>query len=356
MVVFLGSLYLGLVNITKIPESDLIQYLAAFNNAKILSLGVFLALYSREPLYYLVVYIMGNIDFLDSNYFILASTFIQYFVYLVAVLKLCLYINLSHRTIVAFIVILLFFPSLFSISAHLMRQFMASSICIYVLVQMLIFKKINFLLAICSFLNHFFVSLFFFLIASLKFAYSKKISKALVLISSSFTLALFTVALYSSAQYFVNVPYLGAIFSRIINPEGFIEFEPFNPSQMAFSLFILGCSLLNLNSMLHSYKTAYFEVIHWAVISFCVIVILSSFISSFSEVTLRFSLFLYFIVGLVFPYTLFIINSRIDTQPFLIILMVVVMISFMNKTQFGAWEYADIIVLLNYPSFELWAL
>lgn len=356
MVVFLGSLYLGLVNITKTPESDLIQYLAAFDDAKIMNLGSFFILYSREPLYYLAVYVMGSIDFLDGRHFILASTFIQYFVYLVAVLKLCLHINLSHRSTVAFIVMLLFFPSLFSISAHLMRQFIASSICIYVVVQMLIFEKTNILLAFVSFLNHFFVGLFFFLIVSLKIAHSKRISKALVLISSSLTLALVGVALYSVSRYLVDMPYVGAIFSRIINPVGFIEFAPFNLSQTVFSLFILGCSLFNLNSKWSSCKTANFEIIHWATVFFCGIVILSSFISSFSEVTLRFSLFLYFAVGFVFPYTLFRINRRIDTQPFLIILMVLVIISFMNKIQFGAWEYADIVELLSYSFFGFWAL
>ena len=83
VIAILGALYLGLVNLTKIPESDLIYYLDAFNQAKILSLTEYFIVHTREPLYSALVYIMSNISFLNDRHFLIASTFIPYVIFLV---------------------------------------------------------------------------------------------------------------------------------------------------------------------------------------------------------------------------------------------------------------------------------
>ena len=123
VVVFVAA-YLGLVNLTTAPESDLANYIQAPKDAEDLDIGAFLLFYSREPLYYFLLYYLGNIPLFDQRHYIFLSTFVPYAIFGCSIIKVSLKLRLDHSLILGLVLCLLFFPQLFNISAHLMRQFL----------------------------------------------------------------------------------------------------------------------------------------------------------------------------------------------------------------------------------------
>ena len=172
---FLVSLYLGLVNITKTPESDLLNYIQAFHDSQLLGLSDFLVIHSREPLYYISVFILGNSGFISETGFVFMSTFFPYYIFLSAIIKLSASVCLRNRSIIIIMISLAFFPQLFSLSAHLMRQFLAAAIMVYVLSEFIIFGEKKYLVGIVAFLNHFSVGVFFFITSSSVFCAAGKV-------------------------------------------------------------------------------------------------------------------------------------------------------------------------------------
>lgn len=355
IIIVLGSLYLGLINLTKIPESDLVNYLYSFNQAKNLNFKEFLILHPREPLYTIIVYILGNIYFLSDKHFLIATTAIPYVIFLVSVVQLSLHLNLRNRSILALVLLLLFFPQIFNISAHLVRQFIASSICFYVVSKYLTTGKRKVVTAIVAFFIHFFVSLFFFLIFIMRYAHSKRYPPSLTIVSSIFLLCISYFTIYAIVLNLpANILLFHAITSRIINPAGQIDFNPMGLSQYVFIITILSCAIYNLKGNSSHFRTINFKIVHRAIIAFCLLILISSFIPTFSEVTLRFSMLLYFASGLVLPYTLMRVNNRINTEFILIIFIPVVIGLFFLNSQFGTWQYANIYELLAYSGPEFW--
>ena len=168
-------------------------------------------------------------------------------------------------------------------SAHLIRQFIASSICIYVVVQYLTTQRIKVFLAIMAFFIHFSVSLFFFLIIIMRIAHSERLPSTLTLINSVIILVSGYLIIYFVA---INLPsslLFHAIVTRIINPAGQIDFSPLNLFHYCFTMIILGCSVYNLAANTGYPLPINCKIIHRSIIAFCILILASSFINAFSK-------------------------------------------------------------------------
>ena len=352
--IIIGSAYIALVNLTKVPESDLNNYLQSFNSARELSYIQFMAIYTREPLYYSLVFVLGSIGFFTDKHFIFINSFLPYVIFLSAVFKLCLHIELNKRVILLILIILLFFPQLFSLSAHLLRQFIASGLCIYVIVGYLITGRISFVIAMASFFTHFFVALLFYIMVVVKLTYKVRMPVFLIFIGS---LTFIGVSFYflRTVLQMIDLPVVfHPLVSRILDPTGSIDFGYLNVQSYTLILTIFCVCIYNITFSASNKKTENFYVVHLSIIYFSGLVFVSSFVPAFSEVTHRYLLLLYFLCGIVLPYTYVLLGKSFKQITFLI--PVIVIMLFFTYTKFGTWKYASIIELLIWSPAHFWYL
>lgn len=353
MIIILGSTYIGLINITKYPESDLYTYLFSFNQAKDLTFVNFMVLNSREPLYYALIFLIGNIPYVTENHFLFISSFLPYMIFLSAVLRLCLYLDLNRRLTILFLILLLFFPQLFNISAHLLRQFLASAICTHVIVSYLTTARARIMLAAAAFFIHFFVSLLFFLLIITRLTHSRRLPISVTYIGS-ITLMCAGIYVLQVVVSALPVPLMFApLASRILNPAGSIDFSSLGVINYTFIFIIICSSIYNITCSKKFLRTDSFYIVHKAVITFCLMIIVSSFFPSFSEVTLRFSMLLYFISGIVLPYSYNLMDKKVYQEITALLAGVVILMFFVNS-QNGTWQYAKILELLVWSPLNFW--
>lgn len=131
------ALFLGLINSTKVLESDLLVYYDRFLLSENLNFISYLFLTGREPIYMGFTYVSFYLFAGNFKIFVVISTFISYFFILKSIYEFGVNYNIKKRSIINAIVFTAFFPPLFSLSAHLNRQFLASAIIIYGIILLL---------------------------------------------------------------------------------------------------------------------------------------------------------------------------------------------------------------------------
>jgi hypothetical protein len=154
MFYFVLAAFLGFINMTKVPFSDLAYHAGQYLHVKNLNLLQYLAWQGREFVFYTFNYVVFHITGGSVKYWIFIITFISYFPFFIAIHKFHAKINPNPSYILFAITIAAFFPQLFSLSAHLVRQFMAGSVFIYFTVEKLIFNKHKWWLAILGIFIH----------------------------------------------------------------------------------------------------------------------------------------------------------------------------------------------------------
>lgn len=131
----LMALWLGMLNITKVPEGDQEMYVWMFERAAKLNPleGIFnyAGGVEKEPVYglynYLCYWLFGG----SKHIFFMLSTFIQYYLLFSAVNRVFTRARQGVSAVVCGVMVLSFFPQVFTLSIHLMRQSMAFAIVLY---------------------------------------------------------------------------------------------------------------------------------------------------------------------------------------------------------------------------------
>ncbi len=352
VIVILVAAYLGLVNLTKLPESDLAVYIQSLRDAKDLELGSFLLLYSREPLYYVGMYYLGNIPQVDYRHYIFLSTFIAYLIFALSVIRISLKLQLSHPLILGVVVCLLFFPQLFNLSAHLMRQFLASSILMLFLSFIYTSGQKRWLLAVIAFFIHYSTVA---IILSLQVRNLSRLSSSLFFIAYLILLPTAFAGLVIVSFYLVELPIVGIIFSRLSDAgDNGATHEAFGLVHFVFSSVILIMVLFNLSGKRALRRGTSGWTINLMSLIIAIAVLLTSLRDDFSLITLRFFFFLYFLIGMILPFSLKKLgNTRIlHCLTYPIVVMTIVL--FLYNTQTGAWSYASVLELVAMPSWGFW--
>lgn len=132
-VIFILCIVLSLINCTKIIEGDLILYLKQFNMADKYSYFEYLIFSFKDPVYYSFKYFFYNFISSDFSLFLFSVTFISYWFLLKGVLNFASIFSIKITDTLLIILLVAFFPQIFSFSAHLVRQFIAISIGFYAL-------------------------------------------------------------------------------------------------------------------------------------------------------------------------------------------------------------------------------
>jgi hypothetical protein len=133
VLIIMISLFLALVNSTKQLESDLLVYSEIFDSVKDQNLLTFLILAGKEQLYAFFTYLTYHLTFGNFSAHIFLLTAISYTLYLNSIRRICEKFHLLPLVMASSILFASFFPQLFSLSAHINRQFFATSLILYIL-------------------------------------------------------------------------------------------------------------------------------------------------------------------------------------------------------------------------------
>lgn len=131
----LSIVFISLYNATKIPENDLSWYVDYYLMAENYGLSHYITMLSggKEPLYQILVYCLHFIGGSNVHFFIFSISLISYLFLLKGLLILRRNSDLSDLEFMLVVFFLCFFPWTFSLSVHLIRQFMALSMALYFL-------------------------------------------------------------------------------------------------------------------------------------------------------------------------------------------------------------------------------
>lgn len=346
-VLVLTASYLALVNVTKLPESDLATYLEAFDDARHFDLATFLIVNVREPLYYISLYGLANLPGVDSRFYVFLSTLIPYLVFGAAVLRLCIALRLEGRAVLSLLVLLLFFPQLFSLSAHLLRQMLAASLVMLFLTDQAVTGRRRWGLGLLGMLFHY--SSMPFLLLSL-FQPFKRYSPVLSVLFHALTLVLVYALAVQVAPLFLDVPVLGMVFQRIVNGEG-AQLDSLTLPVLGSAGLFLAVSLFSLART----SSTHLGVQDWTVmlctVAVCVVVLLTSVQPTLSEIAVRYYFYLYFLMGLVLP----LLMVRVPRSRWVVHALALLSVPlFFYKLASGEWTFAPLLDLLLSPAWMLW--
>lgn len=344
----LGALYLALVNVTKQPESDLVNYLESFDEAQRLDLGTFLRLNAREPLYYLSLFGLAKLPGVDGRVYVFLSTLLPYLVFGAAVLRLGSALRLERRAQLSLLVLFLFFPQLFSLSAHLLRQFLASTLLILFLADQAVTGRRRWSLGLLGMLVHY-SSIPLFLLSLLQPL--KRFSAVVSVLFYALSLVVLYALAVQVAPLLLDVPTLGIIFQRLDNGEG-ATLDPLTlptlSTAVLFLAFAVFCLARTGGRMLGAQD--------WSVMlcttTLCMVVLISSVKPTLSEISVRYFFYMYFFMGLLLP---FLIARQPRSRWAVHALAMLSVPLFFYKLASGVWTFAPLLELLFDPAWMLWS-
>lgn len=348
VVLLLGAMYLALVNVTKRPESDLATYLEAFEYAQHLDLGPFLLLNTREPLYYVSLYGLANLPGVDGRIYVFLSTLLPYLLFGTAVLRIGVALRLERRSLLSLLLFLLFFGQLFSLSAHLFRQFLAASLAMLFLADHAVTSRRRWGLALFGMMVHY--SAMPLMLLSL-LQPLRRYSGVLSVLFHMVTLMVIYGLAVQVAPLLLDVPVLGMMFQRIASGEG-AELDPLTLPALATAALFLVISFYSLARTSGSALGAQDWSVLLCTVTVCVIVLVSSAQPTLSEIATRYFFYLYFLIGLVLPFLMMRVPLSRCAVHGLALLSVPL---FFYKLAHGEWTFAPVSSLIFEPMWMLWS-
>jgi hypothetical protein len=156
------TIFVSCVNAVKIPENDLSWFLEVYKIASktnyidyIYGVGLNIRESTlKEPVYTTLVWLLNKLFTGDVTLFKFFITMLNYLLLNKAIVKFCRHFNFSINETVTGIFLMCFIPYIFTMSLQLVRQFLAGSLLVYLLVDRCFYNKKNWLLIVCMGLIH----------------------------------------------------------------------------------------------------------------------------------------------------------------------------------------------------------
>lgn len=333
------SLFIGLLNSTKIPEKDLLAYYEIYMDVPMYSLSGYLALLDREFIYYLVSYIFYFLTNGSWKLFIILVTFISYFLILKSNYIIVKKLKTTNIKICFIILNVAFFFPLFTHSAHLLRNFIAGAFILYFLTNYY-FLNINkwWILLIAIFIHS--SALLFSIIYLLKSKYSYK-RKIIFIIPM---LILFF--LVGDLSYIQSTYQFGRINDFLIQENQFML------SDLVYPLVFISFGLLTFIVLKNTYKNSeiLYSIKKYLILLF-VLVLISGFSLVFTNLLVQRVLLYVFILSTIYI-SLFVSVKNKFSSIISPILTTIIFFTFIDNYNTGVWEYASIYELLTNPIYS----
>ena len=132
LVILFSISILSFINTTKFPETDLAVYIEWHEKAITINFLDYVLSHSKEYIYFIFDFIVANLTNANEYFYKLFYTILIYFFFLRGTLRFGKYLNLEPAAIYCCLVIIAFFPALFAMSAHLVRQILAVGVVVYI--------------------------------------------------------------------------------------------------------------------------------------------------------------------------------------------------------------------------------
>ena len=339
-IILTNCILLTVINSTKILSGDLILYDTQYNTAQYLSYVDYLLFSNKDPLFYTYMYLSHSTFGISFEGFIIMSTLVSYYSLLWGGVIFNRVLGGDKSNALFIITFLSFFSPLFSISCHLLRQFLAMSIG-YLLLALIIEKHNNkFKLILITLTTLIHTSNLLFVIGSI---FNLMIKKKRNIIIFSF-LAIVLVAL-SDLIFSTNSVFLNA-FLRLKNLNSGSDLDSLSifVNILFFIIFLCHCYSLNrYRKLKHKFNKRYTTTF---VIFFLFIIYIISLIFGSNELQIRGLFFMY----LLFPISFVIFMTFFPSMKLVTYsITILIVILFLSHFYFSPWEYNNTLnkVLLN---------
>jgi len=337
----LCSVFLGMVNVTKVPESDLNTYLDLVELARQVPFSIFMLLQMREPGYFTFLFFIANIPWVNDEFFVFISTVISYSVLFGAIIALGRIARFSSSAIVATIIFFTFFSPLFNNSAHLMRQFMAGAVIAWFLVSRLHTGKQHWWILILAISLH---STAIILLPSVLISKIHRLSPLQSFVAV-WSLFVFTIILSKNfANDLMSFPFIGYIASRVAQ-EAYQEHASLGLLPLVFVSSVLGLSLYKLFSptLKGDWTYRWGERNIYITSAVLALFIISAHLMGETLLATRFLLYIYFTASLVFLLAMRAPSAR--AVMYMASLGVLPTAFFLNISN-GTWTYSPVNEIL----------
>lgn len=335
---FLLVIFLCLVNQTKVPENDYYYHALDYKEALQYTYFEYLYAFGKEPLYFTYVFVLSYLTGGDYRYWSFFNTLVSYTFIFKAVFLLLENRKIRVHDYLFTIFFLAFLPQLFSLSVHIERQFLATSVMMYSVCRHVCNKK-SLLYDLIAVSIHSSL-LFLFVLKRVRFM-REKISKQNY---AKFLLLLFAVLFYQIVAYyfssvFNNIPFIGYIFERASKDTKY-ELEPLGSLEIFLALLPILAFFINY---LKGKKTGYNLIYNLSIIlSFFILLNIHQ-----AELSNRFLFFLLFFL----PF-LYLDLTRNIIIPVKIIFSAFLFFYFLYKIDFGTWRYVGASELFSNSLFS----
>ncbi len=344
-----SMLYLCALNTTKVPENDMMRYLESYQRVPRFSLEGFLMRSGlmKEVAYQTLVYILYYVTIGNQYLFIFVVSFLGYWFMFMSIFKFGKEYNLPIYIIVTEVLFLSFFLQYFSLTFHLIRQVLATSVFIYALT----FRNTSFwrYLLFCFFaiLFHSAVGILVFLsIIPIMKRRLKMKEIGLFIVFAAFCIIILTT--FASYALFIleseESNQMTYALSRVAGMEGAHDSTTFGLGRLSISLSIIMIILCMIER--NKKKAMYYPV----VVNVCLVMSFMILgLSASPLVQLRFFFFVYSFLPLLFPIFL---REKINISKAICFVTIVVLIVLFYARLNHVFEYVseEEALLLPYPS------
>lgn len=315
-----GFLFVSILNVSKHIEGDLKNYLNLYKHAQNSNLFELLFFLGKDPLYTTILYLSSNQLNIGFSFFIFISTLSSYFFFFLGYNELTKIDLIPKKNLIITSYTLIFFPFVFSISGHLLRQFLAMSIsfygiCCYLSISTL--KTKTLVSSLSSFLIHSSSAIYFFVLTpKVNFKKYFKLLKYIIPI---------ILTLFWLKDLFKS------LLSRLKNLNGKISLDPFSPLLWTYIMLFLGIVILlkRRNKNLSQKKIS-----NYIIFLLCLTSTLQ--LIGYSEVSQRLIMYTYpFFPVLLFKYLdQMVVQKKINTM---ILILTILLCAYQIIT--GPWTY-----------------
>lgn len=332
---FFSCLSLSLINSGKVPENDLLNYQDRFFLVPQIPFLQYALLMGKEPIYFIYSYLLFYLTFGSFKLFLFITSFISYFLVSLSYIKIYKILNLSFKSIICCLLTFFLFSNLFSLSAHLIRQFLASSIVIIVLINIAYLNKQRLFLFLSGVLIHSSAIIFTPVYLLNKNSSKKRFSLLLITFSTIF------LTITHGSKFFLNIlpdiEFLKYPFARIAYRKVYVDLG---------DLGFLNYLVIVFNIIIFYL----FSKVNWKtrILTFVSIIILLVTLSFYndSEIPMRISFYAYLLLPLSIMYSYSLIKKSAFKEVIYLSFLIFIGLQFLFRLKFGSWTYESLDSLL----------
>ncbi|WP_299708107.1 EpsG family protein [uncultured Pontibacter sp.] len=336
----LMSLLIGIINSGKVLDSDFLNYYDSFINVENMTFIEYIYSMNKEPFFFLYNYIAYYLFFGNFDIYIVATTTIGYTFMCHALIRCHSLLKSSNVYLFIAIFILFLFPNIFSLSAHLIRQFLAMSILLILTVEFVFYAKNKYSYFISSMLIHT-SSVIFGLIYIIKITNGARFKLYIAIVITFLIITIFIKFPLILGNLSFNNVFLDYGITRLQNiDKQFVDLESLNISSYIMFIFIVVIFYIFWKEYSINIKNSY--------ILFFISIVLLFFIAinhGNTEISLRFSFYFYSLL----PLSIYLFLSLVDIKivrlyPLMSfsIIFLFLLPWFLYKLLNGAWVYNNI--------------